>query len=64
MLQALIRCDADVNAVNNYGETTLMFAAKRGNSAFCEILLESGGKQIHFYLFRKIVSTKLYDGTL
>lgn len=41
-----IQAGADVNATNNFGETCLMFAAKRGNIQLFELFLNSGGKYL------------------
>ncbi|XP_067945176.1 uncharacterized protein [Watersipora subatra] len=43
VVRCLIKVGADVNAGNNFKETPLMFAAKRGSSALCQFLLDSGG---------------------
>ena len=43
MLRIFVEAGADVNGCNNYQETPLMFAAKRGSSSLCRFLLENGG---------------------
>ena len=43
LLTICVDAGADVNAVNNFGETPLMFAAKIGSPKLCQYLIEKGG---------------------
>ena len=38
----MIDCGADVDAVNNYNETPLMYAARKSRSSMIRLLLQRG----------------------
>ena len=40
--EQLIDCGADVDAVNNYNETPLMYAARKSRSSMIRLLLQRG----------------------
>lgn len=54
LLAICVEAGADVNAVNNFGETPLMFVAKIGSSKMCQYLVERGGKTMVFVFIVQI----------